>query len=396
MYRVPVTAVLPGLAWLLEPLAVTTFFDRVWGVRHHHVQRCRPGYFDRLVRGQSALDDLLEQFRPAPASVRLVRGPEHRGSQLYRNADGSLDLDRVRSDFADGYTIIVENIERYSRSMSTLTHALEVELNFPTHVNAYLTPPRSTGFLPHYDHHDVLVLQIHGSKSWHVYGDSTVAPQLMQQRYEVDPAGLPTPSDLQLAAGDTLYLPRGRVHAAETASQPSVHLTVGIHVPTVLTLVTHALHLLSVRDERVHTRLPPRYLDDPQVGAGLAGLLRPALDALASPEAIADGLDALQDLLVRRGRCPPVGQSSVATGLDEHTAVVKHQPLYARVRTVPGGVALQFAQLLVSAGAEHEAAMRFLVANTQPFRVGDLPGLTPQQRLALAQSLLVSGFLERV
>ncbi|GAB4919928.1 hypothetical protein MAHJHV45_47260 [Mycobacterium avium subsp. hominissuis] len=36
-----------------------------------------------------------------------------------------------------------------------------------------------------------------------------------------------------------------------------------------LTLVSSALHALSLRDPRVHDRLPPRHLDDAQVRAGL-------------------------------------------------------------------------------------------------------------------------------
>ena len=53
--------------------------------------------------------------------------------------------------------------------LAAVARSLEVELNFPTQVNAYITPPQSSGLLPHYDDHDVVVLQIQGSKSWHLY-----------------------------------------------------------------------------------------------------------------------------------------------------------------------------------------------------------------------------------
>lgn len=392
----PVPAVESSVAWLLAPLTVQSFFDEIWGAAPHHISRGRADYFDSLLGGPSVADQLLTPLRTEPSAVRLVKGADHRDPTDYQLTDGTLDLARVHDDLDNGYTIILNNIERYLRPMASLTHSIEVELNFPTHVNAYITPPQSVGFLPHYDHHDVLVLQIQGSKTWHFYGDKAIPPHAMQQLHEVDPATLPPPSELHVAAGDTLYLPRGRVHSAEATSEASIHLTVGIHVPTVLTLLTHALHLLSVRDDRVHTRLPARHLDDAEVRASLSSLIQEAVAALESPEAIAEGLGAMQDLLVRRGRCPPVGQISDTAGIDGQTLLVKYQPLYSRVMTVPGGVALQFAQLLVSAAGDHEAAMRFLTESTEPFRVCDLPGLSPAQQTELARSLIAGGFLKRV
>lgn len=373
-----------------------TFLDEIWGATHHHVKRCCAGYFDSFLPGPSAAEQLLEHVRPEPSTVRLVKDGEHKDPDTYRLADGSLDLARVRNHFADGYTIVLDSLERYMRAMTSLSHSLEVELNFPTQVNGYITPPGSTGFVPHYDHHDVLILQIQGSKSWHLYNDVAVPAHEMQRRLEVDTAGLPSPTDLRLEAGDTLYLPRGRVHAAEATSESSIHLTVGLHVPTMLTLITHALHLLSLRDDRVHARLPPRHLDDPDVRASLGNLVHDMIGTLEDPNAIAEGLGAMQDVLVRRGRCPPVGQTSNAIGIDEQTLVAKYQPLYSRVIAIRNGVALQFAQLLISAGPDHEAAMLFLSRSTEPFRVHDLPGLSAAQQTELARSLITSGFLIRL
>ena len=63
--------------------------------------------------------------------------------------------------------------------------------------------------------------------------------------------------------------------------------------------------------------------------------------------------------------------------------------------TTADGVGLQFAQLIVSARSDHEAAMRFLAEHTEWFRVSDLPGLNSAQQVELARSLIMSGFLVR-
>lgn len=386
-----------ALSWLLHPLPVQSFLDEIWGLAHYHLKRGRDGYFDRLVSGPSAGEHLVECVRLAPSAVRLVRGDDIRkAGTAYLLGDGSLDIAGVRGDFDDGYTIVLDGLEQYARAVSALSHALEVELNFPTQVNGYISPPQSAGFTPHYDHHDVLILQVQGAKTWHLYNDAAVSPQEMQRRGKLVEADLPAPTDLHLAAGDVLYLPSGRIHAAETGPEPSIHLTIGIHTPTVLTLLTHVLHLLSFRDDRLHTRLPPRHLDDVDVRAHLGGLVREVIGAVEDPTAIDDGLGAMEDLLVRRGRCPPVGQASEAAGVDGQTPVMRYRPLYSRVVSAGNRVGLQFAQLLISAEPDHETAMRFLSSGSGPFRVGDLPGLNPAQQIQLAQRLLTSGFLIRL
>ncbi|HEU0190068.1 MAG TPA: cupin domain-containing protein [Mycobacterium sp.] len=383
------------LAWLLEPLPVQTFFDELWEKTHHHLKRDCAGYFDRVLPGPSAVDELLKHAAPEPSMLRLVRGKDKREADRYRLADGSLDLARVQEDFADGHTIILNGIEQYVPTIASLAHALEVELNFPAKVNAYATPPGSQGFAPHYDAHNVLILQIHGSKIWHLYGTPT-PPHQMQSHTAVVAADLPAPQDVLLEAGDVFYLPRGVVHSAETTSEPSVHLTIGMHAPSALTLLSHMLYLLSVQDDRLHRLLPPRHLDDGDARAGIAGLVRDMADIIEDPDVVAAGLGALEGILVRRGSCPPVGRVSDAVGIDGHTLVTKHQPLYSRVTPARGGVTLQFAQLSISAGADHEAALRFLAGSTEPFRVADLPGLGATQQTDLARKLIATGFLVRL
>ena len=386
----------PSLAWLLQPLAVETFLDEIWGATHYHVKRCRAGYFDSLLQGASAVEELLELFRSEPSTVHLLRGNDRKsGPDSYRLIDGSLDVVRIRNDFADGYTIVLGGVERFVRAIASLAHSIEVELNFPVQVNAYITPPATQGLIPHYDDHDVLILQIQGSKIWHLYDGPDVPPRELQpeKNKTVVIDGLPLLTDLCLEVGDVLYLPRGQVHAAETNSEPSAHLTVGFHPPTMLTLAVAALSSQRFHDDRLNAYLPPRHLDDADVQATLGVLLRDAVKAVEDPSAIARGLDVLADGLVRHGRCPPIGPASNAARIDGQTLVRKYQPLYSRVKAVADGVSLQFASLSVRAGADHKAAMQFISKSAEPFRVGDLPELNAQQQIELARSLIVSGFL---
>jgi bifunctional lysine-specific demethylase and histidyl-hydroxylase NO66 len=386
-----------SLAWLLQPLTIETFLNEIWGTTHYHVSRNSPRYLDSLLDGSASVDELVGLFRPDLSLVSLVRENDRKEPYVYRVAGGGFDAAGVGKDFADGYTIVLGSVQRYVRAIASLLHSIEVELNFATQVNAYVTPPESQGFVGHYDDHDVLIVQIRGSKIWHLYDGADVAPHEIVRQEPVATAALPAPTDVRLEVGDVLYLPRGKVHAAEATSELSVHLTVGLNAPTLLMLVTRALNSLSYSDDRVHTQLPPRYLDDPDVRTRLGVLVHDVAEALEQPDVIAEGLASLEDELVKRGQSPPVGQSiSNAVGVDGHTRVMKYQPLYSRVTDTSGGVALHFAQLVINAAPDHKEALQFVSKSTEPFRISDLPGLSAAQQTELARTLIVNGFLIRL
>lgn len=386
-----------SLAWLLEPLTVDAFLDDIWGRSHYHVSRCSPDYFDGLLDGADSVDALLAVFRPHLSLVSLVRQDERRDQYAYRLADGRFDIAAIGRDFGDGFTIVLDSVQRYVRSIAALAHSIDVELNFAAQVNAYFTPPQSQGFVAHFDDHDALIVQLQGSKIWHLYEGIDVAPHEMWRHGPIPAAELPAPIDVRLETGDVLYLPRGRVHAAESTSELSVHLTVGLHAPTLFLLATRMLNALNNSDGRVHIQLPPRFLSDPDVRAGLGSLVYEITESLERPDAIAAALDSLEADLVRRGQCHPPGAGiSDAVGVDDQTRVVKYQPLYSRVTEDSDGVALHFAQSVVNAGTDHREALQYLAKSIEPLRVSDLPGLSETQRIELARALILQGFLVRL
>ena len=335
-----------SLGWLLAPLAIDTFLADIWGTRHYHVSRDSPDYFDCVLDGSASVDEVVGLLRPDLSLFSLVRENDKKQPYVYRRADGSFDVDAFGRDFADGYTIVLESVQRYVRALASLLHSIEVELNYVAQVNAYITRPESQGFVCHYDDHDALILQIRGSKIWHIYDGADVTPHQMARHDPVDPAVLPPATDVRLETGDLLYLPRGRIHAAEATSDVSVHLTLGLQAPTLLMLVTRALNSLSQSDDRVHTQLPPRYLNDPDVQARLGSFVRGIAEALEEPSTIAQGLDSLEDDLVKRGLSPTVGQTfSNAVEIDGSSRVVKYQPLYSRVTDTPDSVTLHFSRM---------------------------------------------------
>ena len=75
--------------------------------------------------------------------------------------------------------------------------------------NLYITPPKAQGFSKHKDDHEVLAIQICGSKVWRLSATDGA-------------------HEVVLAAGGLLYVPAGLEHEAASAREPSIHIALGL------------------------------------------------------------------------------------------------------------------------------------------------------------------------
>jgi hypothetical protein len=264
---------------------------------------------------------------------------------------------------------------------------LEDALGRGVQANSYYTPRGSQGFGVHHDTHDVLVLQVAGEKRWKLY-DPLLELPLKHHRYSsaLGEHGAPT-DDLVLRAGDTLYLPRGWLHEAETSQTDSLHLTIGIAAHTWLDAASAALATLE--DEPALRRDVAR-----GDGDGLAELLAERLD----PELVERR---------RRRRFVQTRRPIREDGLSQLRAVerLRETSLLARRETViadleeadDGGLTLVFEGKEIRFPQHAGPELRSCVAAEEPFRAGDLPGdLDPEGRLVLVRRLVREGFLRVV
>lgn len=383
-----------GLATLLAPMPLGTFFGTVWGRRHHHA-RSTPERFSGLLPDRR-LEEVLATLHPQPDMLRMVRQGQTLPLPELLLPGGAIDIVQLRNRYAEGYTIVLNGVERFVPEVRRLTNAIALDCDYETQVNLYATPPAAQGFTPHFDDHDVLVLQLRGTKTWHVHlSTPIVVPERFRQRERaVDTALLGIPERLGLAPGDVLYLPRGLIHAAETEGTASVHLTIGFHPPNLLGLLLAGLEARAQGGGLLLEQAPPGYLSDGATRRGLAAVLR-GLAAELDDDDVARGLAICEDRLIKTGRCGISGDlfGAGARRLSEDSVVQRSAPIPARVVDLGGSLGFQFAQSLVVGERDHRAAFTFLCTNEAPFRVGDLPGLVPAARIALAAKLLLDGFL---
>jgi ribosomal protein L16 Arg81 hydroxylase len=199
--------------------------------------------------GLSDLEQVLRGIEPVSPDLQLYdqgRISEDAFTQ-WAMANG---IPRRRLDerfgglMARGATLVLNNLEMHSADARRLTEEVGRFTGFPTRSNAYLSFGGEGSFGAHWDTHDVVVLQLVGRKRWRVSPPSFPLPL---PGHPSRGSGHAAPSlsvvDTLLEAGDLLYLPRGWWHEVTPLQEPSLHLSVGIYVPSVF----DALNWLSRR-----------------------------------------------------------------------------------------------------------------------------------------------------
>jgi hypothetical protein len=201
-------------------------------------------------------------FRLVKAGERIAESAYTRtGRAGSRSVEGIADPARVAALVEDGATIVLQGLHRWSEPVTRFCRGLELALGHPCQVNAYITPEGAQGLDLHVDAHDVFVLQAFGRKRWELHAAPREAAR--------------DPLDVEVAAGDTIYLPSGTPHAARAQDTLSGHLTVGIHVSGWRDVLAG---IVAREAEALDAPVPAGWLDDPD---GFAGELGDRLAALA-------------------------------------------------------------------------------------------------------------------
>jgi ribosomal protein L16 Arg81 hydroxylase len=394
------------LSWLLGSVAVDSFVAGYWEQQPLVVRREAPDYYARLMTFDD-FDALLAHADAIVPHVELVRNGAQVRVEDYTYINplnpGELtrcaDLLKVFALFQQGCTLVFNALDRSWPPLAPFCRALETELSTRVHVNAYVTPPSAQGFGLHHDTHDVLVLQIAGAKTWRIYDDPVKLPLPSQQYRRL---GRPQPGKLlqevELTAGDLLYLPRGFCHeAAAGGDDISAHLTVGLHAVTWYDVLSKALERLAQADPRFRRGLPAGFArhegdhgSERAVAAELLEVFR-SVDVAADIERLAqqftqDGRPLLRGYLSDLRHCG-------ALGLD---SVLRPRPgVPYRIGHEGDLVTLAFHSKKLGFPDHAEPALRF-VAETPAFAVAALPDcLEDDDKLEMVRHLVQEGFLTR-
>lgn len=189
------------------------------------------------------LDRLVVSNVLPPERLLIMRNGVLVEPHQIRTDDGLLRHEAIESLMAEGVSFVVNGIDDEVPAIAQLCDSLERRIGHSTWVNAYATYGRGGALPPHYDDHDVLVVQVHGTKRW--FGHGTPIPFPIERSPDGVDFGPPVWEEL-VEPGDVLYVPRGEVHHTAVEGDLSVHLTLGIEPRRGIDLVSKVLEAATL------------------------------------------------------------------------------------------------------------------------------------------------------
>lgn len=127
----------------------------------------------------------------------------------------------IATDFS--ISILIPSANKYSIVIDMLCQNISIETGRKASANLYFTKGALPIFKKHYDGHDIIVQQLYGSKRWQLF-DFFEPVNGLGAVINTDTDTVPR-KDIQLSAGDFLYLPKGTVHLVQALDFPSIHLS---------------------------------------------------------------------------------------------------------------------------------------------------------------------------
>ncbi|WP_415920031.1 JmjC domain-containing protein [Tateyamaria sp. SN6-1] len=375
----------PGwsLETLITPVSAQGFFDRY----HERDFLYSPGHAGRSLETLfqvSALEDLMCQMQDLD-DVKTTGGRAGSPAPARRGAAGG-----YFADYADGKTIVVNGIHRRWAPVRDLCAALAADMVTTLQCNLYVTPAGAQGLDCHWDGHDVLVLQVGGSKAWTLYPmiDNMPAPDAPGQGITPD---APPLAELTLRAGDVLYVPRGMPHVAQATDETSAHLTIGLIGVTWRDLMQAAVHVAAQTRTDMRRVLP--------VGWVSGDIAAPeAYAAAAQVLADRDVLHRAVDLLAAKViEAAPVPVRDPFASLDLVDAMTLETELSRPARSLVRCIANETGATLHFPGGQIDGTDKTLwafgfFAETARFRIRDIPGwYSDAERMKLARDLVCAG-----
>ena len=379
---------------ILAPLPAEHFFDQVLGQRFVKVPGQCGARTDMLgadprrtiLSGYGLLAPHLGSHAEEPIGPAPQAGP----------VTGEADFRALIEAFHQRrYTVRVPSVRRIAPDVDALCRALEMILHQPVKAEVFWS--RGDAKAPvHHDDYDLIALQLCGRKRWFIETDPSPLPNPWPHIPVGGPPRLGPHQEVEVEAGDLLYIPRGAQHRVDALSE-SLHLSIGFVPLTLREAILAALDHLSDLDRSF------RETADGRLGLSVrknrfGELPRRMHEGATKLASLCGSADFVAEALQRRSsRAVSDLDKLVPTtfGTVDITSRVRHTSR-AMSHLTGNADKIDFAHpgghIYIHRGASEAVAF---IADTAIFRVGDIPGEVDDKiRTALVERFVAAGFLE--
>jgi hypothetical protein len=378
------------LAFLTAPVTPETFLSEHYE-RAPLVNRGVGTRFDSLLT-LGLVDRFIAEADLRDPVLALANHHAPVARERYIDSDGRIAAAAVAAEYGRGSTIVLNELHESLPALGGFCRAVEEAFSAQVTTNVYLTPPGNQGFPPHYDNHDVFVLQISGRKLWRLWETAVEKPYRGERFEQSGFAAERVSREFVLAPGDSAYIPRGVMHDAENVGEePSLHVTVGLFTKKWAELMLEAVSELALAEPGFRRSLPPGFATRDFDRAAARRHFERLLALLASRAGMDGAFDLLTDGFLRERRAD-------VTGVVRHGPVRPHDRFRSR-RFVPWTLAEdeQGGVVLVGPGGDlafeaSSAAVLERALSGAAFTLSDLRG---PEALGVVGALWSHGYLAR-
>jgi ribosomal protein L16 Arg81 hydroxylase len=379
-----------SLQSLVAPTSEEEFRSRYWERKPLILQRGNPGYYGDLF----TLQDFDSSVTRGPSYVKTAEATTKKNAKHQGGTANALE--GVLNDMRGGHTLILDGMQNFDPKLTELCRTLSQETGHKFQTNIYLTPPSGKGFTPHWDNHDVFVLQVLGSKHWKVEKERRAFPQRdgiiedegREFRGEVH--------EFTLRQGDMVYIPRGFVHAAECGAESSMHITLGVYPTTWSDFLGAVMQWAVVREEGLRHALPFGYMKGGD--EGMVKRMAHELRELTDPAFLGQVLERFREECVKKAALDISGQveaffDSKPLGLDDRFGV--RPALFYTLRRGDDTVTLNVGTRTITFPGFFAEALEF--ALTRPlYTIRELPGdLDDEEKIIFLERLMQEAVIVR-
>ena len=197
---------------LISPLTEADFFTALRERKLTFLPGSEPRRFENLLNWET-LNNLLEASAFPLPLLRVLRESTPVPESLYVK-QGRVSSKALSNLLNQGVSLIFNRLENQVPALRVLCNNIASQTFEHIRAAAIVTSGRGGALKCHYDDQDLIILQIAGTKRWHVFGVSDRSPE-----------GSPV-FDRELKPGDLLFLPAREWHHCENGPYRSLHLSI--------------------------------------------------------------------------------------------------------------------------------------------------------------------------